>query len=88
MQLLKSSWRGVPSPVRKPVVFILGVGLIVLGAVLVVVPGPFTLPPVLAGLAVLSTEFSWAHRIYHLALRQAQRSRELILRRWRRWRSR
>ena len=34
-----------------------------LGAALVVLPGPFTLPLVLAGLVVLSSEFAFAERL-------------------------
>jgi len=45
-------------------VLLLGVSLIVLGLVLTVLPGPLTIPPVLLGLWVLSTEFSWAHRLF------------------------
>lgn len=41
---------------------VLGVALIALGAALIVLPGPLTIPPVLLGLYVLSTEFAWADR--------------------------
>jgi hypothetical protein len=30
----------------------------------VVLPGPLTIPPILLGLYVWSTEFSWAHRMF------------------------
>lgn len=36
---------------------------IVLGAVLVALPGPLTIPPVLLGLYVLASEFAWADRL-------------------------
>jgi Putative transmembrane protein (PGPGW) len=45
-------------------VLLLGMSLIVLGLVLTVLPGPLTIPPVLLGLWVLSTEFAWAHRLF------------------------
>ena len=57
------AWRRVPTPVRRLVVAVLGSGLVLLGCVLLVVPGPFTIPPVMAGLALLGSEFAWARRL-------------------------
>jgi hypothetical protein len=45
-------------------VFILGLACIALGGALIVLPGPLTIPPVLVGLYIWSTEFSWAHRLF------------------------
>src|SRR5690242_8091920 len=45
-------------------VFVLGLAFIALGIALAVLPGPLTIPPVLLGLYVWSTEFSWAHRLF------------------------
>ena len=42
---------------------VLGGALIALGFALVVLPGPLTIPPMLLGLYVLSTEFAWADRL-------------------------
>jgi hypothetical protein len=47
----------------KLVVLVVGAALIALGLVLAVLPGPLTIPPVLLGLWVLSTEFHWAERL-------------------------
>jgi len=57
------AWRAAPRGVRKSVVFVLGGTLVVLGMLLVVLPGPFTLPLVVAGLAILATEFVWAQKL-------------------------
>lgn len=46
----------------KALVFTLGLAFVVLGCVLVVAPGPLTVPPVLLGLWIWSTEFAWADR--------------------------
>lgn len=43
-------------------VFVVGLAFILLGLVLVVAPGPLTIPPILIGLYVWSTEFAWADR--------------------------
>ena len=57
-------WRAVPTPLRKAVVLVLGVTLLAIGGVLVILPGPFTIPFVVAAVAVLSSEFFWAERIF------------------------
>lgn len=50
---------------RRAGVLALGGALIALGLALIVLPGPFTIPPVLLGLTVLSWEFGWAKRLKH-----------------------
>ena len=46
----------------KGLVFTLGPAFVVLGCVLIVAPGPLTIPPILLGLWIWSTEFAWADR--------------------------
>ena len=46
----------------KAMVFTLGLAFVVLGLVLIVAPGPLTIPPILLGLWIWSTEFAWADR--------------------------
>ena len=48
--------------VLKGIVFTVGLAFVVLGLVLVVAPGPLTIPPILLGLWIWSTEFAWADR--------------------------
>ena len=45
-------------------VFVVGLLFVLLGLVLTVLPGPLTIPPVLVGLWVWSTEFEWARRVF------------------------
>ena len=45
-------------------VFAAGLLFVVLGIALSVLPGPLTIPPVLVGLWVWSTEFEWAERFF------------------------
>ena len=47
----------------KGIVFVVGSVFILLGLVLVVLPGPLTIPPVLLGVYIWSTEFAWADRL-------------------------
>jgi fatty acid desaturase len=45
-------------------VFLLGLCFIALGIALAVLPGPLTIPPVLFGLWIWSTEFQFAHALF------------------------
>lgn len=50
---------------RRVGLFVAGLLLIVTGLVLVVLPGPLTIPPILLGLWVWSLEFEFARRWLH-----------------------
>ncbi len=52
-------------------VFLLGLVCILGGFALAVLPGPLTIPPVLLGLWVWSTEFAWAARFFQAFQRKA-----------------
>ena len=45
-------------------VFVCGLLFVALGIGLSVLPGPLTIPPVLVGLWIWSTEFAWARRLF------------------------
>ena len=45
-------------------VFVAGLLFVALGIALTVLPGPLTIPPVLVGLWIWSTEFNWARRLF------------------------
>ena len=53
-------------------VFVLGLLCIALGFALAVLPGPLTIPPVLLGLWIWSTEFRFAERFFDSFKRKAQ----------------
>jgi hypothetical protein len=63
-ELLLRRWRAVPAPLRKTIVLVIGATLLAIGGVLVILPGPFTLPFVVAALALLASEFVWAERVF------------------------
>ena len=56
----------------KATVFLAGAACIALGLLLVVLPGPLTIPPVLLGVYLWSTEFAWAERMRDMAMVQAR----------------
>ena len=69
----KKLWRGVPTPVRKLIVIVIGFTLIAIGGVLIILPGPFTLPFVIGGLFVLAIEFTWARSLLNKAQESAKK---------------
>mgnify|MGYP000088265506 FL=1 len=66
-------WRGVPTPVRKLIVMVIGFTLIAIGTVLIILPGPFTLPFMIGGLFVLAIEFTWAKSLLTKAQESAKK---------------
>jgi uncharacterized membrane protein YbaN (DUF454 family) len=64
----------VPSALRKAIVLVIGSTLIAIGGVLIVLPGPFTLPFVIAGLFILAAEFTWARSLLNKAQESAKRA--------------
>lgn len=60
----------------KAVVFVSGLLFILLGLALAALPGPLTIPPILVGLYIWSTEFAWADRLLERAKRSAREAME------------
>ena len=73
-------WRVIVRTARRLGVLLAGTGLIVLGLILIPLPGPGW-AVVIAGLAVLATEFTWAERLLHFAKRHASKATGVALRR-------
>ncbi len=69
----KKLWLGVPTPVRKLIVIVIGFTLIAIGGVLIILPGPFTLPFVIGGLFILAIEFTWARSLLNKAQESAKK---------------
>ena len=59
---MKKNWLLLPKGLRQIIAFSVGSFLVLAGLVLIVLPGPFTMPLVIAGLFVLAVEFAWAER--------------------------
>ena len=60
----------------RVLVFLLGLAFVLLGCALVVAPGPLTIPPILLGVWIWSTEFEWADRLLDRVKRSAQEAWE------------
>lgn len=75
----QKSWKALPANLRKAIALVIGSTSIVLGALLIVLPGPFTIPFVVFGLMILSIEFVWAEslliKVKHHAKKRIPRKR-------------
>lgn len=63
MNKFKHHWFRLPRSARRPLVFIVGTLFILLSALIGWLPGPGGMVIFLLGIAVLSTEFTWAERL-------------------------
>jgi len=64
------AWKLLPKSLRKAIVLVIGSTLILTGLLLIVLPGPFTLPLLVLGLVVLALEFAWAESLLIRVRRQ------------------
>lgn len=69
--------RKLAQPIRRAFISVLGLLLLLLGAVLTVAPGPGLLI-VAAGLAVLAREYEWARRIHEQLKNTIKRSAQAL----------
>ncbi len=53
-------------------VFVVGLLFVALGVALAALPGPLTIPPVLFGLWIWSTEFRWAQKLFQSFRRKGE----------------
>ena len=60
LSALGQLWQRAPRRLRQTIVLLLGTTVVLLGLALIVLPGPFTLPLLILGFAILGTEFAWA----------------------------
>ena len=67
--LMRFIWRSS----KRAAVFVVGVALVIVGLIMFVTPGP-GIVLVVAGLAVLATEFAWAEHLLDKAKEQAARA--------------
>ncbi len=61
-------WKQKPSSLRMPLIFVIGVLLIILAPFVGLIPGPGGILIFLAGIAVLATEFDWAENLKNFFL--------------------
>jgi len=68
---------------KRIAVLVVGLALMAGGIVMLVLPGPGLLL-IIAGLAVLATEFAWAESMLDKAKKQAAKAKDTATRTWRR----
>ncbi len=69
MESLKRRWKQVPVAVRKPLILVIGTLVILVGIVLLPLPGPGWVI-IFFGFAVLATEFAFAERLRDWTIKQ------------------
>lgn len=69
---------------KRIVIFVVGVALVLLGIALIPLPGPFSIPLMIAGLAVLATEYVWAEKALDTVKEQATKAKDKATGAWRR----
>jgi uncharacterized protein (TIGR02611 family) len=78
------AWNALPHPVRWVVVAGVGSALVMVGLVLLVLPGP-GIPILILGLLILATEFAWAElllrRVKQHSATAVEKARDLARRR-------
>jgi uncharacterized protein (TIGR02611 family) len=67
---------------KRMAIFVVGVVLLAAGIVMLVIPGPGLLV-IIAGLAVLATEFVWAERLLDQAKEKAEQVKDKAASTWR-----
>jgi uncharacterized protein (TIGR02611 family) len=87
MEGFKRRWKKVPAAVRKPLVFIVGIAVIVAGIAMLVLPGPGW-AAIFLGFAVLATEFAVAERVRDWALKELKKALHKAKRSWKKIRHR
>ena len=55
---VQENWKKLPHPIRWVIASTVGFTLLILGIIFMVLPGP-GIPLIVAGLAILATEFAW-----------------------------
>lgn len=77
----RTAWTALPHPIRWVAVAAAGGTLVVIGLLLMVLPGP-GIPVLLLGLVVLATEFAWAQRVLHRVRRQSSAALSTVTQRF------
>jgi uncharacterized protein (TIGR02611 family) len=76
----KIVWRFIARNSKRVAVTIAGFIVVLAGAAMLVLPGPGILV-IVAGLAILATEYVWAQRLLRIAKEKANQAKDSILRR-------
>ncbi len=67
------NWKKLPHPVRWVIAATVGSTLVIIGLIFLVLPGP-GIPLIIAGLAILATEFAWAEVVLNKTKHHASKA--------------
>jgi uncharacterized protein (TIGR02611 family) len=82
MDSFKRRWKRIPAAVRKPLIFIIGVAIIVTGVAMLVLPGPGW-AAIFLGFAVLATEFAAAAKVRDWTIKELKQWIDRLKHAWR-----
>ncbi|MET1032989.1 MAG: PGPGW domain-containing protein [Candidatus Saccharimonadales bacterium] len=85
MDSIKRAWKRIPTPIRKPLVLMIGSAIIVAGLAMLVLPGPGW-AALFLGFAFLATEFAVAEKVRDWLVVQVRRVMNRAKAIWKRWR--
>jgi hypothetical protein len=71
---LHRHWKRTPDRIRRPLVLIVGISIVLLSGAVGWLPGPGGIPIFLLGVAILASEFHWAHRFKVFILENVYKS--------------
>jgi uncharacterized protein (TIGR02611 family) len=74
---VQENWKKLPHPIRWVVASTVGFTLLILGIIFMVLPGP-GIPLIIAGLAILATEFAWAEIVLNRTKHHANKLMEKV----------
>lgn len=83
---LHSAWKRIPTPVRKPLVLMVGSAIVVAGIAMLALPGPGW-AAIFLGFAVLATEFAFAEKVRDWLVTQLKRLIAKAKRLWNNYRN-
>ena len=70
--------RSIAAQVKRAVVTVIGIVLVVGGAAIIPLPGPWSFPVIIAGLAVLASEYDWAKDVRDWVRERYKAAKQMI----------
>jgi uncharacterized protein (TIGR02611 family) len=70
--------RSLSGHTKRVIATVIGLVLVVVGAAIIPIPGPWSLPVMLTGLAILASEYDWAEDVLDWSRHKARKAREKL----------
>jgi uncharacterized protein (TIGR02611 family) len=70
--------RSISAHTKRVIATVVGLVLVAVGAAIIPIPGPWSLPIMLAGLAILASEYDWAEDVLDWSKQKARKARDKL----------